>query len=623
MVSKTQLALEQIRTQLNTIRAKALEDQHQALSPAQRTANQAAIDTAIDEINRLASTTIDGRRVLDGSANFGFSGRDAAQVADVTVYRTDGGRQTLPHRRAELTYHGAGGFATAAANITLTGDLGATTFGVTTATSLAQIAAQINESTTTTGLTASATGNRLSIRSEAYGAGARVDLDVNSGAFAVSGADASGSARGRNAVHGETPSISGTVDRAAERARLVYEAGGGTIAANATFTLSGDRGSASISVTTADTLIAAATRINSESHLTGVTATVDGNRLLLESIDYGDDAEVGVAVTSGAFAVTGGNGDGTGNGVNAIATINGVTYRGNQPATPARLSHAESGATVAYNATFTLDGPLGTSTPIAVTAGASLSAVAGLVNGQTGTTGVIASVDGETLIFQSTTVGSEAEIALEVSAGQFAINGGNGDGTAQGEDAVTGSGAVRGNRVYVNDNRFRYEIEFSGGFTGEFETVTIEPGALQFALAPDVQQRSTLAIPSLHAARLGGLSGMLADLYTGQALGGLGDNASRAIRVADEALGDLDRIEGVVDGFANATIGSSAALMAAFSEQLDWNIDSIDGVDEEEESILLAKNEERIDNAVASLAILSQQRSSILDLVRLAAGLSG
>jgi flagellin-like hook-associated protein FlgL len=623
MVSKTQLALDQIRTQLTTIRTKALEDQDQALTPTERAANQAAIDTAIEEINRLTGTEIDGRRVLDGSANFDFAGRNAAQVVDLSVYRTDGGRQTTPQKQAELVYTGVDGFASAAANVTFTGNSGAVTFDVTTSTSLAQVAAQVNEHSTTTGLVAEATGNTLTVRSRGYGANAKVNLEVNSGAFTVTGADSEGTARGRNAVHGDTPSISGTVDRAAERARLSHDAGGGTIAANATFMLTGDRGSASISVTTSDTLADAAERINFQSHRTGVTAAVDGDRLQFESIAYGHDANVEIDVTAGAFAVTGGEGDGTARGLNAIATINGVTYRGNQHAAAAKLIHNESGGTIAFNATFRLTGSLGTSTPIVITAGQTLSAVAGLVNAQTGGTGVSASVDGTQLIFQSTTTGVEAEIELDVTAGKFAIDGGNGDGTANGEDAITGSGAVSGNRFYVSDNRFRYEIEFAGGFSGEFDALTVEPGALQFALAPDVQQRATLAVPSLHAARLGGLSGTLAELYTGQAHAGLDANASRAIRIADEAIGDLDRIEGLVDGFANATINSSGALMSAFSDQLELNIDAINAVDDEEESVLLAKNEERIEYAVASLAILSQQRSNILDLVRQAAGLGG
>ena len=621
LVSKTQLALDQVRTQLNTIRTKALEDQDQGLSPSQRTANQAAIDAAISEINRLAGSTIDGRRVLDGSANFDVLGQNGAQVVDLAVYHTDGARQTLVQKQAEVVYTGASGFATAAANLTFTGNAGGVTFAVTTNTSLAQIAANINAHTTTTGLVAAAQGDQLTIRSTAYGDEAFVDVNVNSGTFAVTGVDAGGRAYGRDAAHGTLPSIAGTVDRAAERARLVYDAGGGNIAANATFTLTGDRGSASISVTTADTLAAAAARINLESHITGVTATVEGNRILLESVAYGHNAEVAVDVTAGAFAVTGGHGDGTANGLNAIATINGVRYRGNQDPAPASLTHSESGGTIVYNATFTIAGPLGTSTPIAITAGNTLLAVAGLINAQSGATGVTAGVDGTDLVIESQATGYDAAIALNVTAGKFAIDGGNGDGTARGEDAVTGLGTVDGNRFYITDNRFRYEIEFAVGFTGEFDTIEVEAGALQFALAPSVRQLATLAIPSVHAARLGGLSGKLTDLATGQAYGGLDTNAPRAIRIVDEALGDLDRIEGLVDGFANATINSSSALMTAFSDQLDDNIDAINQVDDTEESLLLAKHEELIDNAIASLAVLSQQRSSVLDLIRQAAGL--
>ena len=87
-MSKTQLALDQIRANLDVIRTKALEDENQTLTANQRAANQAAIDAAIVEINRLAASDINGRRVLDGSANFRFSGLNPSQVADLRVYST-------------------------------------------------------------------------------------------------------------------------------------------------------------------------------------------------------------------------------------------------------------------------------------------------------------------------------------------------------------------------------------------------------------------------------------------------------------------------------------------------------------------------------------------------------
>ena len=402
LVSKAQLALDQIHENLDLIRSKALEDEDQTLTANERAENQAAIDAAIVEINRLAASDAGGRRVLDGSANFRFSGLNASQVADLRVYSTE----------------------------------------------------TVDE------------------------------------------------------VNGTSPAISGSVDTAATRATLAHDAGGATIAANATFTLSGSRGSASISVTTADTLSDAAGRINLKSHQTGVTATVNGTTITLSSIDYGTGAIVGVEVTSGAFAVTGGNGDGTANGTNAVATIN------------------------------------------------------------------------------------DREITAD-----------------------------DGNRFTVNQGGYFYTIEFQGGFTGDFHTIEIGPGALEFALSPGGAP-AVLAIPGVQAARLGGISGTLDQIASGGAYAGLDTNTSRALRIIDEALGDVTRIEGAVNGFSDATISSSAALMQSFQTNFQDSIDAIDKVDDNEEELLRTKNEILAANAVAGLAILAQQRMSIVDLIKQIAGLN-
>jgi len=56
-------------------------------------------------------------------------------------------------------------------------------------------------------------------------------------------------------------------------------------------------------------------------------------------------------------------------------------------------------------------------------------------------------------------------------------------------------------------------------------------------------------------------------------------------------------------------------------EVLETAVDDVGGVDETAESVLLAKNQALADNAVAALAILDQQRSSVVDLIRQIAGL--
>ena len=218
IVSQAQLAIDQIRTQLNAIRTNAFADENQTLTAAQRAANQASIDTAIAQINLLADTTVNGRRILDGSANYTLSGLNPSQILNLDVL-----------------------------------DLGAST----------------------------------------------------------------------------SQTVSGTVTAAATQATLTYTGtGSNRTTAAATFTLTGDRGNSVISVTNNELLTDVVTRVNLEAHLTGVTAEVVGNVLTFRSIDYGTNADMAVSVTSGTFAVTGGNGDGTSNGTNATATINGQSVTG-------------------------------------------------------------------------------------------------------------------------------------------------------------------------------------------------------------------------------------------------------------------------------------------------------
>ena len=402
MITQAQSTLDQIRTQLNTIRTELLTDEDRTLSASERAEAQAAIDAAVSQINSLAATQIDGRRLLDGSADFIASGGNSAQVIDLRVHST---------------------------------------------------------------------------------------------------------------VYGSTPTISGSVTSSATRASLVYTGSGGNATADATFTLTGTRGSTSISVTSGESLQnAVAQRINEQSHLTGVTASVDGDDLTFTSVEYGTAAEISVAVSSGTFNVTGGNGDGTANGTDAAATIN--------------------------------------------------------VNG-----------------------------------------------------AETEAAAVDGNRVTIAQNGLHFEIEFAPGFEDDFDAISLSGDALSFALSTHLTHRSGLSIPGLQAARLGGPSGRLDQIASGGTVSGLDGNTSQAIRIVDEALADLTRVDGSVDGFYNAAITSASSILADLQDDLETAITQIDGYDQNEETLLLAKNQELATNAAAGLSILSQQRAGIVLLIQQAAGL--
>jgi len=215
-LTQTQTAVAQICTQLDTIRTELLKDENGTLTESERAQSQAAIDAAITQIDALAGTQIEGRPMLNGSADFLISGHDASQVRELYVW---------------------------------------------------------------------------------------------------------------SKPPGASMSISGTVTQAATQAQLVYTGNAGSPPhpiADATFTLSGKRGSTTLSVTTAQTLSEVADAVNQKSHVTGVTASVAGNELTFTGVDYGSAAGISITITSGTFTVAG-----TGTAVDAEATINGQSQVAN------------------------------------------------------------------------------------------------------------------------------------------------------------------------------------------------------------------------------------------------------------------------------------------------------
>ena len=100
---------------------------------------------------------------------------------------------------------------------------------------------------------------------------------------------------------------------------------GGALAADTTLIVEGSRGVTTISLSSGATLDDIADAFNAVSHLTGITAAVDGSDVDLTSSEYGSDAMIEIEATQGTFATTSG---GSTTGTDAEATINGVAYTG-------------------------------------------------------------------------------------------------------------------------------------------------------------------------------------------------------------------------------------------------------------------------------------------------------
>jgi hypothetical protein len=166
-----------------------------------------------------------------------------------------------------------------------------------------------------------------------------------------------------------------------------------------------------------------------------------------------------------------------------------------------------------------------------------------------------------------------------------------------------------------------FSIEFQPGFTGAFNQITVTGDALTFALSPETALKSSVSIPDMNSAALGGGSGTLDQLATGGSLSGLNTNTAQAIRVVDEALGKLTRVTGNVNGFNNSAIASSSGLMTAMQTNLLESIDAIDKTNDAEETTIQMYYEGLADNSLSGLAILNQQRQQVVYLLQQIAGL--
>ena len=255
-----------------------------------------------------------------------------------------------------------------------------------------------------------------------------------------------------------------------------------------------------------------------------------------------------------------------------------------------------------------------------MTASQTLAQVADAVNEVSHKTGVTAAAVGNQLTLTSVDYGSDAAISITVVSGTF--------NTTETQTAADAQATINGLAVTGDGNRFTrsetgvlYEIEFAAGFEGDFDTLSISGEALTFALSESLSHRSTVAIPGLDSIQLGGISGRLDQIASGGVYSGLDANTSRALRIVDEALGQVEVVQGAVEGFSTAAITSSSDLLSALQTELTNAVAQTDGYSQQEEETLLARNQQLASNAIAGLAILNQQRAEIVTLVQKIAGL--
>ena len=170
------------------------------LSDSERNANQLQIDSVLDSINRIAtSTEFAGRKLLSGELDYTTSAVSATDFDNVRInssrivngsYRSAVVDVTAVAELATLNYFGSGTSA-GTTTIEITGNLGTETISLTSGTTNSTVVNAINQSKDLTGVSAVVTASGgLQFNSTTYGSDQFVNVQTLAGTFAVTGGDA-------------------------------------------------------------------------------------------------------------------------------------------------------------------------------------------------------------------------------------------------------------------------------------------------------------------------------------------------------------------------------------------------------------------------------------------------
>lgn len=211
------------------------------------------------------------------------------------------GTRDLTAESAQLTYQGTAAAQVAGtASFRLVGPVGNVDLNVVSGEDLSDVAQRINAASATTGAATTLSGDDLIFQTGDVGSSQSVNITLQNVAQYVSVAGVNGSQVSSFQVLSTDPDsvnvLNSTVTQSATRGQLTYTGLLGATTASADFTLTGELGSASFSVSAFQSLPSVRDAINAETGVTGISATVSGSSLLLTSNSYGSAGIVSVDV---------------------------------------------------------------------------------------------------------------------------------------------------------------------------------------------------------------------------------------------------------------------------------------------------------------------------------------
>lgn len=374
-----------------------------------------------------------------------------------------------------------------------------------------------------------------------------------------------------------------------------------------------------------------------------VTAAANGAAFNDVQIQFVDDTGAGDVLASAAYDATQKVITVTYNSTAATATnsdftavagaINGLTDFGaavsagvgtvafTDPATP--VTTGKTGGEVLNDSlVFQLNGTDGAET-FNFAAGTSSAQIADAVNLVSDSTGVTATASTTTGVdFDSTAYGSNSLVNIDVisegATGTFAgalsaIRDTGSDVTAT-VNGVQAEGVA--NTLKINTSSLDLSITVDDGSSANF-SFSITGGGAKFQLGPDVtsNQQARLGIGSVSTGQLGGATGRLYELGSGQARS-LTDDINGAGRIIDDVINKVTSLRGRLGAFQATTLESNLISLNDTKANLLEAESSIRDADFAEESARLTRAQILVQSGTNVLSLANQNPQNVLALLR-------
>ena len=617
MIATADSALGQVSSLLQDIRSLIVEAANQgAMSPDQIAANQLQIDASLAALNRIAqTTTFQGKRLLDGSLDF---------------IRTDvSGMSTVRDLQID------------AANLGSTGRL-AVNVDITSAATQAVI--------TNTGFTPGSQANATLT----FAPGTTVTTTANAEFDIISTSLTSGSGVTVRMVQDDTRA--GTVTyNGSNLMTIYYHSDGSTTAANVVNYINNNLGqyfravlvtpnpvnggndritaAASLTVRAAAAYAGAnwndvAVEVN-VGDVGGATPRVSWdstNRVINIMIDDNETTDVAAVRTAVRNLSIDGVTPFSASDINTPGHSRTRLYGGAGADIDAAANTGSTGGNTLYDdLVIQLAGRDGAQV-FTFQAGATINSIVNAINGQTDSTGLVATMavasGAATLSIRSSDYGSEAFAAVDII--REGVNGRFADllsaRRASGTDIVASVNGMlangRGNTLSLNTALLSMTATVNDGSSTDFSFVITGGGAV-FQLGPDVvsAQQSRIGIPSVNTAKLGGRHGRLYQLASGEAAS-LENDPTTAMRIVDEVLTKVNTLRGRLGAFQKTTVETNNKTLTDTVENLVSAESLIRDADFASETAALVRAQILVQSGTAVLSIANRNPEAVLALLR-------